>query len=300
MSGSFSSNQTYQMEKPPEEPIRWEEYSCLIKSEWNDLLNRQPTPLENEIQNFLEKHPCMIPGAHNMFGGESGHPPILHAVISQPVMPTYGGYIPDFMWLSTNSDCVEPVFIEIESPKKKWFTKAGTFTQNFQQALDQIDNWKAYLNEPTNEMKFKEFYGLDQYPYNQRAFTPSFVLIYGRREEATLNPHNNKKRHYKGGEKVVTMTFDRLSPKYENHQYVCLKIILENQSPFFKAISVPATLEWCPILASIRSMYLDLDEAINMNEHISPKRKEFLIRRLNYWNEWSKHPDRVISTGDCE
>ncbi|PWR76283.1 Shedu anti-phage system protein SduA domain-containing protein [Methanospirillum stamsii] len=207
-------SKTYNMATPPEMAMRWEEYENLIFTQWQELLNHNPKPSEIEIQSFLEQYPSLVPGAYNIVGGESGHPPTPHGLISQPTLPSYHSYIPDFLWISHNSSCVEPVFIEIESPKKRWFTNSGTFSQDFNQALGQLEDWRVWIKEPINQISFKSFYGLDKYPYNERAFVPYFVLIYGRREEATSNPNWNKKRHEKEKDDLKIMTFDRLTPHY--------------------------------------------------------------------------------------
>jgi hypothetical protein len=69
----------------------------------------------------------------------------------------------------------------------------------------------------------------------------------------------------------------------------------------FKALSVPATLKWRPCLAEDRAQIAGLETAIEADPYISSKRKQFLIRRLPYWNEWAKkEPRGVIYSGDEE
>jgi hypothetical protein len=69
----------------------------------------------------------------------------------------------------------------------------------------------------------------------------------------------------------------------------------------FRAISVPPTLKWKPALAEERALLIGLDNAIESNPYISSERKQFLIRRLHYWNKWAMGGNRgIISTGDEE
>lgn len=103
----------------------WNEYERLILAEWQAVLNQQLTPSEREIQAFLEKHPAMVPGAFNLLGNESGHYPWLCGLMSQPPLPSYDRHVPDFMWLSINSDIEEPVLIEIERRANAGSTRTG-------------------------------------------------------------------------------------------------------------------------------------------------------------------------------
>jgi hypothetical protein len=70
----------------------------------------------------------------------------------------------------------------------------------------------------------------------------------------------------------------------------------------FTAIAVPPTLTWSSDLAEDRAQIRGLGAAIEANPYISSARKEFLIRRLTYWNEWSaRNKGRaVLHTGQEE
>ena len=202
------------------------------------------------------------------------------------------------MWLSTNSEIEEPVLIEIEAPDKRWFTASGTQTAHLTQALGQIVEWKAWLGVPHNVEAFKAFYRLDIVAWQRRRFRPAYLLIYGRRAEASASPLLTQKRGYLQADDVVTMTFDRLTPNPSAKQTICVKA---DSTGRFKAISVPPTLKWRPSLASDRAMIQDLVPAIEANPHIPSARKDFLIRRLPYWNEWATRGERgIINSGDEE
>lgn len=294
---------TYKMETSPEPAMNWKDYEELILAEWNELLNKIPSPTESAVQHFLEQYPSMVPGAFNLIGAESGHHPWLRGLFSQPVLPSFDHHKPDFMWLSQNSDTVEPVLIEIEAPGKLWWTKSGQPTATLTQALDQIAEWKAWFREPHNVQEFKDIYELTRVEWRKRHFRPSYLLIYGRRSEANGKPNLTAKRSLQAQDDVKIITFDRLNPNPKADQLVCLKVINDRGQYVFKAISVPATLIWKPPFACDRARLSGLDSAIESNKHISQKRKEFLIRRLQYWNEWSKkqnHDMIYYTSGDEE
>lgn len=293
---------TYQIETPPEPAMDWEIYQQMMVSGWDELLNRNPGPTEKEVQRFLEEYPAMVPGAFNLMGNRSGHYPWLCGLISQPILPSYNYHVPDFMWLALNSEVVEPVLIEIEEPGKSWFTKSGQPTATLTQALNQISQWKVWFNEPHNVEAFKAFYGLNYAMLDGRDFKPSYLLVYGRREEANRSPYITKLRsHLLLPPDVKIMTYDRLAPDRNADQLVCMNVRKSDGKVIFETISVPATVKWSPSLAKERSQLTGLEFAIDSNKHISQTRKTFLKSRLPYWNEWSKTSDRgIISSADAE
>lgn len=278
---------TYQIEAPPEQAMAWEEYEHLILAEWAKLLDSDPPPGELEMQAFFERYPSMVPGAFCLPGNESGHYPWLCGLISQAPLPSYDRRIPDFMWIALSSDTEEPVLIEIEAPGKRWFTASGDQTSHLTQALNQIAEWKAWFGIPHNVQAFKAFYALDREAARRRRFRPTYLLIYGRRKEANAKPTLTEKRPYLHPDDMVVMTYDRVRPNANAGQLVCMKV---DQPGKFKALSVPATLKWKPGLAEDRAQIAGMEAAIEANPHISSGRKQFLIRRLPYWNEWATRP----------
>lgn len=97
------------------------------------------------------------------------------------------------------------------------------------------------------------------------------------------------------------MTYDRLRPNSNARQLVCLKV---DSVGNFRSISVPPTLTWRPSLAEERASIRDLDKAIAANEYIALQRKQFLVRRLRYWNEYANRSKSggitFINTADEE
>jgi Domain of unknown function (DUF4263) len=215
---------TYHIEAAPEPAMEWGTYERIVLEEFEGLLARTPPPPERDMQRFLEKHPCLVPGAFNVIGRESGHYPWLCGVIAQPPLPSYDRRIPDFMWLSLNSDTEEPVLIEIEAPGKRWFTDSGNQTKHLTQALNQIAEWKSWFGVPHNIEAFKAFYGLDRDAWRRRRFRPAYVLIYGRRSEANAKPLLTQKRSYLCADDIIMMTYDRLSPNPKADQMICMKV----------------------------------------------------------------------------
>jgi hypothetical protein len=250
------------------------------------------------MHEFFERHPCMLPGAYDILGGERGHSPWFAAVISKPPLPSYRARIPDFMWLGRDSLADVPVLIEIEAPGKKWFTKSGRPTADFTQAHDQLTEWKAWFASNRNTDAFKDFYGLPSWQLSgHRSFMPQYVLIYGRRAEATVTPSVARKRALMQGLNEVLMTYDRLSPDPRCDNLMCAR----RHADGFIAVSVPPTTTLGPVWAEGSSKIDGKPQAVERNQYLSDVRKRFLIERIPYWDAWAHRDNRgIINLGDFE
>jgi hypothetical protein len=142
---------TYEMAKAPPPPMPWQEYEARLCAEWKRILNQHEGD-ERAIHTFLERHPCLLPGAYSF--PPSGHYPVRSALVTRPPLSAHGQRIPDFMWIAVSSSALWPVVIEIEARKKRWFTARGTPTQRFTAASTQLAQWKAWFNKRANQQTF--------------------------------------------------------------------------------------------------------------------------------------------------
>jgi len=201
------------------------------------------------------------------------------------------------MWLATSSMALYPVLIEIEAPAKRWFTKSGAPTAELTQALDQLVEWETWFNNSINVQKFRELYCIENTHADGRKFHPVYVLIYGRRAEATANPDFARKRDNMQNTDQFFMTYDRLVPDPMGDQLWCIK----GEPGKWQAVSIPATTQLSPMLAKDRAQILGRQEAIKSNPMISTARADFLVQRLAYWDEWVRRAaEGPISTDAWE
>ena len=283
---------TYKMAENPPQPMSWEEYEKRLKSEWEKLLDSDCD--EKDIQCFLEKHPCLLPGAFNM-KGKSGHYPFPDALISQPCLSGIGERIPDFMWLSTNSLEFEPVLIEIEKPNKKLFKSNKVQTSEFTQAQSQLAEWKRWFNEPANQQVFFDNYDIPYY-IRERKLRVSCVLIYGRRSEFEQDKKLNQIRAELAREDEFLMSYDRLTPSADARELFTVK----KCSDGYRAIAYPPTYVLSPVLADNYSLVNGKEKVIDNCEWMSPERKEFIKSRLPYWEKWAAREDKGTMKGERE
>lgn len=287
-------NKTYILEEGPP-AVSWPDYRQKVDSAWRALLDSSEGHGEKTVQTFLEKHPCMVPGGQGM-SGPSGHSCFPAALITQPRLSGNGEWVPDFLWIATDSMNIYAVFIEIEAPSKKIFTSRGVQTAEFTQAQNQLAQWKLWISEPSNQQQFFNTY-CSGFSYPHRAFVPQYVLIYGRRSEFEGKEQLNRLRSEMEREHEFHMTFDRLHPIYDQRQYMTVR----RGKDGYQAVSIPATLELGPLMAEYRSLIQGKDKIVSETSYLSEERKAFLLRRFEYWDQWAKEQHKgIIKLGDRE
>lgn len=279
--GWLAMNKSYELVKPPEPPMSWEDYSEKIQNEYTSLLDRKGTS-ESDFQRFFEENPCFLPTAPGIFG-MGGHGPYPGAVISQPRLPGLSTKIPDFLFIVSDSACVYAVLIEIEHPGKPWATKLGQQSAEFTQATNQISHWKQWFERPENVIRFQRDYQIPEDWLRGRRFQQKYILIYGRRNDPTLTEDFKSRRSSLQRKDEFHMTFDRLSPQYDMQSLLCVKLDTDG----YHAISVPGTLTLGPNRGSSFKKIRNKKEAVMKNKLITPIRKEFLASRIPYWDAWS-------------
>ncbi|MCU9592833.1 DUF4263 domain-containing protein [Caldibacillus thermolactis] len=285
---------SYNLVSDAPKPISWEDYERKVLEDYNILLEKKRDD-EKIFQDFFEKNPAMLPGAFGFFG-ESGHAPYNNALITQPVLQGLTTKIPDFLWFASDSLNIYPVFIEIEAPGKKWFNKDGTQTAKFTQAQNQIQEWKIWFSNPTHQSLFFEYYDIDKYLIEGKSIKPFYVLIYGLREEFEDNPYLNQKRAQLNKHDEIYMTFNRLKPNIKGRDIITCHV--KNRNYYAKYVS--PTFRLGPVFAEQLSRIKKKEYAI-LNTDLTDERKEFLISRLKYWEDFGKKERKgLINTGDWE
>lgn len=265
----------YEFEKSPPTPaMDQEKYKEIVVKEWDNLI-KDPQSQNNEslFQKFFELHPCMLPISSHCYP---------QAIISQPVLPDFTSKIPDFMAITCDSMSLYVYMIEIEAPKKPWFTKNGVQHHKLTQAIGQIKDWQAHFSDPLNIEKFKDHYRLDQFR-RMLVVQPRYILIYGRRDEATKNPEYAKKRsHLQNSTNETFMTYDRLETNYSLMNHLTVKIDKKGYS----AISIPPTITVGPMVARYLNRIRNKETAIRKCRYLSDERIAFLERKFVYCDNW--------------
>ncbi|WP_194540459.1 Shedu anti-phage system protein SduA domain-containing protein [Paenibacillus sp. JZ16] len=286
----------YEVIKDAPKEVTWEEYEKVTLKEYFDLLESSSND-ENAFQLFFEENPAYLPGALELFG-QSGHYPHMHTLISQPKIGGPFSRIPDFLWLANDSLTFAPVFIEIEKPSKAMYTKDGSISSAFSQAIGQIYEWQTILNNPLNQLLFFDFFNIPQ-RLRQKYFNPQFLLIYGRRAEYDNNELLSGKRAAVRKDNIDIVSFDRLRPIRDYYQFTSSKV--RNKEYIIKNIA--PTFRYRADCAEELVLAKGFKEAIMNMKHTSVARKEFLNMRYEYWIEYGKLPNSnkgIYTSGEGE
>ena len=271
--------------------MAWEQYEKIITAHWVSLLKSDCRD-EAPFQEFFECHPCMMPGAFGLIG-TSGHSPYPSAIISQPILPDFTRKIPEFMWIARDSGTLYPILIEIEAPAKPWFTKTGGQSSKLTQARDQITEWKTWFENPLNRARFKDYYRVVTHGESLR---PLFILVYGRRSEANRTIQRQTARQNMVRDDEIIMTYDRLVPQAGAKEFFSVRVGKSG----YRALYIPPTATLGPKFADERKDVTEKDIAIRRSPYFSPERREFLLSRLSYWDDWSRSSTGLMHSGDKE
>lgn len=282
---------TYTQEPGPA-AMPFQRYAAECHAKLINLLDREAP--EPEVQCFLDRNPCLVPGAWTP-GSPPGHYPLHCALISQPRLPSLGSRQPDFMWLATDSLTWYPTLIEIEAPSKRIFTASGVPCSKFTQARNQLAQWRNWFNTPTNVQQFMDSYRIPDTWRHAKTFRIHMILVYGRRQEFQDNPQLSKQRgSLLPGADEELMSYDRLRADEKLKEAVTVRM---GPSSRYCAIAVPPVFTLNPAVAD-RLLHVDgIEKAIDRCDGISVARKKFLRHRLQYWKTWAARPQQGVIGG---
>jgi hypothetical protein len=250
-------------------------YLEALDADWKSFLESANPKDESAFQQYLEWHPSLLPGPHGTPWGRYHGPP-LGVVFSQPELPGFRAKRPDFLVLERDSATTYAVLIEIEAPAKRWSTAAGVPTADLTQAIDQLRDWKVWFADPLNVLQFIKLYDLNDQIETSR-LVQHYVLVYGRRHEATNMEAFARKRHDLAGPNEYFMTYDRLEPNGAG----ALTVKLDRSGPDtrLRAISVTPRFALNTHNAEWFLSLLEGREAIMTNPLMSDHQRTSLLKR---------------------
>ncbi|HEV3170376.1 MAG TPA: Shedu anti-phage system protein SduA domain-containing protein [Actinocrinis sp.] len=279
---TFASVQSDLCEDRPRSPS-WDEYSTWLVPEWQRFL--ESCSSEREMQLFLERHPCLLPGATDSVGPGGHHGPSFEAVIRQPPLQGLGPKrVPDFMWVRRDTAAIRPICIEIESPLKPWFNPGSrTPTAPLTQAIDQLTEWKVWFSSPENQLIFAKTYAPR---YSHRPIEPQFVLVYGRDAEfrAATSKHDDadyirRKRDHMARDREHFFTYDQLMPESEARDYATITRHVDG----WTLSAVPPTFCTGAYMMEMAESISNPSEALAKIDLVGPERKSYLLERWKFW-----------------
>lgn len=267
----------------------WDDYEAWLVAAWAGLLHSADQSDESVFQAFLEQHPCLVPGGEGTGDSFGGHHGGWHGLlVSQPSLPGINKRVPDFMWLTKNSEDIIPVLVELEAPAKPWFNQNRSRSAKLTQAQDQLAEWCQALDNPASRIQLGELYDFPKSWTLTHTLVPRLVLIYGRRGEFLGKPELNQKRRIVSGD-IEGMTYDRLHPEAASRNAITVR----RSRGKAEVLAVPPTYRLGPSNQDQVGFVIGLEEAIARNPLMSEERRSFLIGRVPYWR--SRAQERVTS-----
>ena len=175
------------------------------KKEFLKLLDERHK--EQVYQSFLERHTRFIPREFVQNHG-IGQRLVLRKL-------SFGAdYKTDFFYFSKSTVDWNAVFIEIEKPSSQFFKgSTNKFHTDFEKALQQINQWKAWFLRDQNKGAFLSMVSAIQVPPHM-ANNPTYnkyVLVFGRRSEYAGNEDRRRLVSASESEDFKIITFDSLA-----------------------------------------------------------------------------------------
>ncbi|MER6826555.1 Shedu anti-phage system protein SduA domain-containing protein [Streptosporangium sp. NPDC000563] len=276
--------------------VPWDLYETWLMSKWTELIDSDPD--EPDVQAFLERHPSLLPAAADDVG-RGHHGACWDAVITQPRLKGLGrDRIPDFMWVRRDTSTVHIICIEIEAPRKQWFTESGWATAELNQALDQILDWKLWFSNPENMLSFRHAYIPAELGY--RRIEVQYILVYGRDAEFRIGRSRHKrpdvlraKRDLIPRASEFLYTFDQLRPA-KDAKYVSS---ISGMRGDFSMRGVPPTIGTGEATKTLAAEISNIESAISMTPLISDRRRAYLIQRWQYWRDEALRSENGMAPG---
>ena len=180
-----------------------------LEESYKELLDQNSN--EQTYQKFIEHNTYLIPREFIQNHG-------LHFSLVLRKLAFGSDFISDFAYLSKSTVSWNCVLIEIEKPSSKFFKNASNgFHRDFTDALQQISDWRAWFDEPSNKESFvRNTLGFIRTPLSHSPVSIKYVLVLGRRSEIESNPKRLAKVRAQERGDFRVMTFDSLASDLRN------------------------------------------------------------------------------------
>jgi hypothetical protein len=233
---------------------------------------------EKDMHAFLEKNSRLLP-CNTGIRNDRHHGIVKGIVFSK--LPLQGSFrrVPDFIFLTKTSVKSTIVFIEIEHPGKKIFTKTDDFTSQFNQAYQQLEDWKIWFEADNNKSILKGWIheAIDDTFLAKLPIKAEFVLIYGRRKEFENMPNRIRRLEEKNKYPINVMSYDRLICDSFTNGYITIR---KNENGY-SAIAVDAEYDYFFPDHRAHGHFQEIEKAFIENEYKTDFNKRKNIERLH-------------------
>lgn len=182
--------------------------TALLRDSFLSFLDQQRP--EQEYQEFIEKNTALVPRVFELNHG-------VHLDLVFRKLSLGSDYTSDFFYLSKSSVEWNCVLIEIEKPHSKYFKNASTkLHPDFQAALEQISNWRAWFSNRSNFDGFVDgMLGQIRGSMRINPCSIKYILIHGRRTEFDGNEKRKDIIRSHNRDDFTIMSYESLHSKKE-------------------------------------------------------------------------------------
>ncbi|MBB5704398.1 hypothetical protein FHS76_004315 [Ochrobactrum daejeonense] len=180
---------------------------------------------EQEVQDYIESNTELF---YPQFRTHQGV--YLRRIISKFKVSTKK--TTDFAYISADSDTVNVVFVEIESPLKKIFTTKtdeAVFDSSFNKAIQQVESWRIAIEQNRSEI-------LDRLapllPTQRQRTEFKYALVYGRSDDKTYENRRKVFSDKKTHSGILISTYDNLIEAYKNQETKLLNVLAQDGDGF--------------------------------------------------------------------
>ncbi len=176
-----------------------------LRSDFLALLEKEEG--EQVYQDYIERNSLLVPREFVQNHG-------IHCSMVLRKVPFGADFKSDLFYLSKSSDDWNAVFIELEKPQSQFFQKGSNkFHSDFVQALQQINQWKAWFLEDGNQQGFLTgTINAIRVPavMTRNPTYNKYVLVFGRRSEYAGNDQRRKLIKAQETDEFKIITYDSL------------------------------------------------------------------------------------------
>lgn len=221
---------------------------------------KNDTAGENEAQQYLEENSELIPTPILL-----GHQLHDNVIISK--FKIKDDLITDFAYITKNSAHWEIIFIELENPQYKIFTKDKeniTFSSRFNHGIDQITTWKANIDGNKSEVikKLRPLLGDGKISWNPKDF--KYVFVFGRGNQLESARHKEIYRQKEKDSGITFLTYDSIGTHLKYKGSIRKRIILKQWREGFEIKNDDFDLDDVPLFSHISNSYLKISPALRV------------------------------------
>lgn len=252
-----------------------------IHKEYREILDTISQVASNQrekmMHEYLEGRALLLPG-QNGLNSDSHHGPFASIFFSKLRLQGTFRRFPDFVFVTKTSVQLTVVFIEIEDPTKKFFNVNDDFTSDFNQALQQLEDWKIWLEDDANKTLLRKSLNqaIDHHMVGQLPIKAEFVLVYGRNSEYEGQANKIRRLTEKSKYPYAVMSYDRLHCSH----YHSANITVRQDDNGFYAIEIDEDYNYNQINSSFHTHLRQKTDAVRKNKYKSDLQKENLIKEI--------------------